>query len=72
LYCEYSRKIYQSLHSWPKWLRYYLPKPNGRSVIVYVKLAKAGKKAGEPHAEVNAVNAVKDKSLLKKRRFTSV
>jgi diaminohydroxyphosphoribosylaminopyrimidine deaminase/5-amino-6-(5-phosphoribosylamino)uracil reductase len=32
-------------------------------------LAKAGIKAGEPHAEVNAVNSVKDKSLLKKATF---
>ena len=39
------------------------------SVIVYEnKIIGEGwhKKAGEPHAEVNAVNSVKDKSLLKK------
>jgi diaminohydroxyphosphoribosylaminopyrimidine deaminase/5-amino-6-(5-phosphoribosylamino)uracil reductase len=33
------------------------------------KSLKDGIKAGEPHAEVNAVNSVKDKSLLKKLQF---
>jgi diaminohydroxyphosphoribosylaminopyrimidine deaminase/5-amino-6-(5-phosphoribosylamino)uracil reductase len=45
------------------------PNPLVGSVIVYDgKIIGEGwhKKAGEPHAEVNAVNAVKDKSLLKK------
>lgn len=45
------------------------PNPLVGSVIVYAdKIIGEGwhKKAGEPHAEVNAVNAVKDKSLLKK------
>jgi diaminohydroxyphosphoribosylaminopyrimidine deaminase/5-amino-6-(5-phosphoribosylamino)uracil reductase len=45
------------------------PNPLVGSVIVYEgKIIGEGwhKKAGEPHAEVNAVNAVKDKSLLKK------
>ena len=45
------------------------PNPMVGSVIVYDgKIIGEGwhKKAGEPHAEVNAVNAVKDKSLLKK------
>jgi diaminohydroxyphosphoribosylaminopyrimidine deaminase/5-amino-6-(5-phosphoribosylamino)uracil reductase len=45
------------------------PNPMVGSVIVYEgKIIGEGwhKKAGEPHAEVNAVNAVKDKSLLKK------
>jgi diaminohydroxyphosphoribosylaminopyrimidine deaminase/5-amino-6-(5-phosphoribosylamino)uracil reductase len=38
------------------------------SVIVYENriIGKAGIKSGEPHAEVNAINSVKDKSLLKK------
>jgi diaminohydroxyphosphoribosylaminopyrimidine deaminase/5-amino-6-(5-phosphoribosylamino)uracil reductase len=38
------------------------PNPLVGSVIVYEEtksLAKAGIKAGEPHAEVNAVNSVK-------------
>lgn len=45
------------------------PNPMVGSVIVYEgKIIGEGwhKKAGEPHAEVNAVNAVKDTSLLKK------
>ena len=45
------------------------PNPLVGSVIVYDgKIIGEGwhKKAGEPHAEVNAVNAVKDKSLLQK------
>ncbi|MGZ9734085.1 bifunctional diaminohydroxyphosphoribosylaminopyrimidine deaminase/5-amino-6-(5-phosphoribosylamino)uracil reductase RibD [Flavobacterium sp. GNP002] len=45
------------------------PNPLVGSVIVYDnKIIGEGwhKKAGEPHAEVNAVNSVKDKSLLKK------
>ncbi|MFV8342385.1 bifunctional diaminohydroxyphosphoribosylaminopyrimidine deaminase/5-amino-6-(5-phosphoribosylamino)uracil reductase RibD [Flavobacterium sp. XS2P39] len=45
------------------------PNPLVGSVIVYAdKIIGEGwhKKAGEPHAEVNAVNSVKDKSLLKK------
>ncbi|MFE3868656.1 bifunctional diaminohydroxyphosphoribosylaminopyrimidine deaminase/5-amino-6-(5-phosphoribosylamino)uracil reductase RibD [Flavobacterium sp. LS2P90] len=45
------------------------PNPMVGSVIVYDgKIIGEGwhKKAGEPHAEVNAINAVKDKSLLKK------
>ncbi|MFV5702816.1 bifunctional diaminohydroxyphosphoribosylaminopyrimidine deaminase/5-amino-6-(5-phosphoribosylamino)uracil reductase RibD [Flavobacterium sp. XS2P12] len=45
------------------------PNPLVGSVIVYEdKIIGEGwhKKAGEPHAEVNAVNSVKDKSLLKK------
>ncbi|KAF2330124.1 bifunctional diaminohydroxyphosphoribosylaminopyrimidine deaminase/5-amino-6-(5-phosphoribosylamino)uracil reductase RibD [Flavobacterium nitrogenifigens] len=45
------------------------PNPMVGSVIVYEdKIIGEGwhKKAGEPHAEVNAVNSVKDKSLLKK------
>lgn len=45
------------------------PNPMVGSVIVYKdKIIGEGwhKKAGEPHAEVNAVNSVKDKSLLKK------
>jgi diaminohydroxyphosphoribosylaminopyrimidine deaminase/5-amino-6-(5-phosphoribosylamino)uracil reductase len=45
------------------------PNPMVGSVIVYEgKIIGEGwhKKAGEPHAEVNAINAVKDKSLLKK------
>lgn len=45
------------------------PNPMVGSVIVYDgKIIGEGwhKKAGEPHAEVNAVNSVKDKSLLKK------
>jgi len=45
------------------------PNPMVGSVIVYEgKIIGEGwhKKAGEPHAEVHAVNAVKDKSLLKK------
>ena len=45
------------------------PNPLVGSVIVYNnKIIGEGwhKKAGEPHAEVNAVNSVKDKSLLKK------
>ena len=45
------------------------PNPLVGSVIVYDdKIIGEGwhKKSGEPHAEVNAVNAVKDKSLLKK------
>lgn len=44
------------------------PNPLVGSVIVYEgKIIGEGwhKKAGEPHAEVNAVNSVKDKSLLK-------
>ncbi len=44
------------------------PNPMVGSVIVHNgKIIGEGwhKKAGEPHAEVNAVNAVKDKSLLK-------
>lgn len=44
------------------------PNPLVGSVIVYDgKIIGEGwhKKAGEPHAEVNAVNSVKDKSLLK-------
>jgi diaminohydroxyphosphoribosylaminopyrimidine deaminase/5-amino-6-(5-phosphoribosylamino)uracil reductase len=38
------------------------------SVIVYENriIGKAGIKSGELHAEVNAINSVKDKSLLKK------
>jgi diaminohydroxyphosphoribosylaminopyrimidine deaminase/5-amino-6-(5-phosphoribosylamino)uracil reductase len=38
------------------------------SVIVYDenRMGEAGIKKGEPHAEVNAINSVKDKSLLKK------
>lgn len=45
------------------------PNPMVGSVIVYEgKIIGEGwhKKAGEPHAEVNAVRSVKDKSLLKK------
>jgi len=45
------------------------PNPMVGSVIVYEdKIIGEGwhKKAGEPHAEVNAVNSVKDKSLLTK------
>ncbi|MFH6961742.1 bifunctional diaminohydroxyphosphoribosylaminopyrimidine deaminase/5-amino-6-(5-phosphoribosylamino)uracil reductase RibD [Flavobacterium plurextorum] len=45
------------------------PNPMVGSVIVYNdKIIGEGwhKKAGEPHAEVNAVRSVKDKSLLKK------
>ena len=45
------------------------PNPMVGSVIVYEDtIIGEGwhKKAGEPHAEVNAVNSVKDKSLLKK------
>ncbi|MEN2400691.1 bifunctional diaminohydroxyphosphoribosylaminopyrimidine deaminase/5-amino-6-(5-phosphoribosylamino)uracil reductase RibD [Flavobacterium sp. MC2016-06] len=45
------------------------PNPMVGSVIVYDgKIIGEGwhKKAGEPHAEVNAIRAVKDKSLLKK------
>jgi len=45
------------------------PNPMVGSVIVYEgKIIGEGwhKKAGGPHAEVNAVNSVKDKSLLKK------
>ncbi len=45
------------------------PNPLVGSVIVYEeKIIGEGfhKKAGEPHAEVNAVNSVKDKKLLKK------
>ena len=45
------------------------PNPLVGSVIVYNdKIIGEGwhKKSGEPHAEVNAINAVKDKSLLKK------
>jgi diaminohydroxyphosphoribosylaminopyrimidine deaminase/5-amino-6-(5-phosphoribosylamino)uracil reductase len=45
------------------------PNPMVGSVIVYNdKIIGEGwhKKAGEPHAEVNAVNSVQDKSLLKK------
>ncbi|MCM0668341.1 bifunctional diaminohydroxyphosphoribosylaminopyrimidine deaminase/5-amino-6-(5-phosphoribosylamino)uracil reductase RibD [Flavobacterium tyrosinilyticum] len=45
------------------------PNPMVGSVIVYEdKIIGEGwhKKAGEPHAEVNAVKSVKDKSLLKK------
>ncbi|MFV8466325.1 bifunctional diaminohydroxyphosphoribosylaminopyrimidine deaminase/5-amino-6-(5-phosphoribosylamino)uracil reductase RibD [Flavobacterium sp. LB1P62] len=45
------------------------PNPMVGSVIVYNDtIIGEGwhKKAGEPHAEVNAVNSVKDKSLLKK------
>lgn len=45
------------------------PNPMVGSVIVYDgKIIGEGwhKKAGEPHAEVNAVNSVKDKTLLKK------
>lgn len=45
------------------------PNPLVGSVIVYKdKIIGEGwhKKSGEPHAEVNAVNSVKDKSLLKK------
>ena len=45
------------------------PNPMVGSVIVYKDtIIGEGwhKKAGEPHAEVNAINSVKDKSLLKK------
>ncbi len=45
------------------------PNPMVGSVIVYEdRIIGEGwhKKAGEPHAEVNAVNSVKDKSLLQK------
>jgi diaminohydroxyphosphoribosylaminopyrimidine deaminase / 5-amino-6-(5-phosphoribosylamino)uracil reductase len=45
------------------------PNPLVGSVIVYDgKIIGEGwhKKAGEPHAEVNAINSVKDKSLLQK------
>lgn len=45
------------------------PNPLVGSVIVYEnKIIGEGwhKKSGEPHAEVNAINSVKDKSLLKK------
>jgi diaminohydroxyphosphoribosylaminopyrimidine deaminase/5-amino-6-(5-phosphoribosylamino)uracil reductase len=45
------------------------PNPMVGSVIVYDdKIIGEGwhKKAGEPHAEVNAINSVKDKSLLNK------
>jgi diaminohydroxyphosphoribosylaminopyrimidine deaminase/5-amino-6-(5-phosphoribosylamino)uracil reductase len=45
------------------------PNPLVGSVIVYDnKIIGEGwhRKAGEPHAEVNAINSVKDKSLLKK------
>lgn len=45
------------------------PNPMVGSVIVYDgKIIGEGwhKKAGEPHAEVNAINSVKDKSLLQK------
>ncbi|MET0759616.1 MAG: deaminase, partial [Flavobacterium sp.] len=45
------------------------PNPLVGSVIVHEnKIIGEGwhKKSGEPHAEVNAINSVKDKSLLKK------
>jgi diaminohydroxyphosphoribosylaminopyrimidine deaminase/5-amino-6-(5-phosphoribosylamino)uracil reductase len=45
------------------------PNPMVGSVIVYEnRIIGEGwhKKAGEPHAEVNAINSVKDKTLLKK------
>ncbi len=45
------------------------PNPMVGSVIVYNDIIIGEgwhKKAGEPHAEVNAINSVKDKSLLKK------
>lgn len=45
------------------------PNPLVGSVVVYDgKIIGEGwhKRAGEPHAEVNAINSVKDKSLLKK------
>jgi diaminohydroxyphosphoribosylaminopyrimidine deaminase/5-amino-6-(5-phosphoribosylamino)uracil reductase len=45
------------------------PNPLVGSVIIYEnKIIGEGwhRKAGEPHAEVNAINSVKDKSLLKK------
>ncbi len=45
------------------------PNPMVGAVIVYEhKIIGEGwhKKAGEPHAEVNAINSVKDKNLLKK------
>lgn len=45
------------------------PNPMVGSVIVYQdKIIGEGwhKKSGEPHAEVNAINSVRDKSLLKK------
>ena len=48
------------------------PNPMVGSVIVYNdKIIGEGwhKKSGEPHAEVNAVNSVKDKSYLKNRLF---
>jgi len=46
-----------------------VPNPMVGAVIVYKnKIIGEGyhKKCGEPHAEVNAINSVKDKSLLKK------
>ena len=45
------------------------PNPMVGSVIVYNEMIIGEgwhRKAGEPHAEVNAINSVKDESLLKK------
>jgi diaminohydroxyphosphoribosylaminopyrimidine deaminase/5-amino-6-(5-phosphoribosylamino)uracil reductase len=43
------------------------PNPMVGSVVYENRIiGKAGIKKGEPHAEVNAINSVKDKSLLKK------
>jgi diaminohydroxyphosphoribosylaminopyrimidine deaminase/5-amino-6-(5-phosphoribosylamino)uracil reductase len=53
------QKIYQSLHTAGQ-NGLGTTKPNGRSVIVYEgKIIGEGwhKKAGEPHAEVNAVSS---------------
>jgi diaminohydroxyphosphoribosylaminopyrimidine deaminase/5-amino-6-(5-phosphoribosylamino)uracil reductase len=57
-------KYIQRCINWPKWLGHNLPNPMVGSVIVYENriIGKAGIKAGEPHAEVNAINSVKDKS----------
>jgi diaminohydroxyphosphoribosylaminopyrimidine deaminase/5-amino-6-(5-phosphoribosylamino)uracil reductase len=56
---------YSAASNWPKWFSN-LPKLMvGSNLYENRIIGKAGIKAGELH-EVNAINSVKDKSLLKK------
>jgi deoxycytidylate deaminase len=58
----YIVKIHENTYSASTKKRHNLPKPMVGSVIVYENRIIGGKKRGN-HAEVNAINSVKDKSL---------
>jgi len=71
---EDTRKLYKNgAFNWPKiGLGTTYPNPMVGSVLVYKgKIIGEGwhHTAGEPHAEVMAIRAVKDKTLLKKLNY---